>query len=631
MKRQNLLLAAILFATVSAFGATDYGLTVGGVDVTSDNCSNITGEHIKKHSSATDDEYYIKYVPSTKTLTFKNIQIERSGSYNRAILNEDVDGLKIVFIGENTLKAEDSSPVRLNNNTTITVHEGSGLIIRGGDEDGITVGDGKTLIFDNAYYCSVGAENSNAIEGATGKESLIIRNNSYVSASTYLGDHGLYDFASLSVSDSWFVLDGGVCAIKDLDSFTHNGAYPLVLGAKYNAETKKFDGNSTKIIAGVDINDETLFDADFSQACKDYAPDNFRDGHYLTIPFGYATESYSVGSITQWKELNLSGKSLKSLKGIDFFLYLQTLNCYNNQLTGVDLSKNVNLTSLYLNYNSLSTIDLSKNVNLTSLYLNHNSLSTIDLSKNVKLEYLYLQENSLLTIDLSKNTLLKSLSINDNKLESLDLKNNGKLETCYAYNNLLTSINLNKNVALTFLNIDDNRLETLDLTNNINLKTVYCENNNLTKISTPHSSFAIEKLDCSDNNLTELNLSLSGTSKFEYLNCSGNAINGDAAQRFVDNLPTPSASNNAELVFTTSSATDKNSMTQAQVLTAISKNWRVTDIYGNAYLGEQSTSIESIETDAGNGNAPRYNLMGQPVDKNYRGVVIQNGKKTLIK
>ena len=49
MKRLNLLLAAILFAAVSAFGATDYGLTVGGVDVTSDNCSNITGEHIKKH------------------------------------------------------------------------------------------------------------------------------------------------------------------------------------------------------------------------------------------------------------------------------------------------------------------------------------------------------------------------------------------------------------------------------------------------------------------------------------------------------------------------------------------------------------------------------------------------------
>ena len=74
MKRQNLLLAAILFAAVSAFGATDYGLTVGGVDVTSDNCSNITGDNIKQYK--TDVEYYIKYDPSTKTLTIKNIKIK---------------------------------------------------------------------------------------------------------------------------------------------------------------------------------------------------------------------------------------------------------------------------------------------------------------------------------------------------------------------------------------------------------------------------------------------------------------------------------------------------------------------------------------------------------------------------
>ena len=111
MKKLYTFFAIFTLTAVSAFGATDYGLTVGGVDVTSDNCSNITGEHIEKYSSATDDEYYIKYDPATKTLTFKNILIERTGSYNRAILNEDVDGLKIVFLGKNELSAEDSSPV----------------------------------------------------------------------------------------------------------------------------------------------------------------------------------------------------------------------------------------------------------------------------------------------------------------------------------------------------------------------------------------------------------------------------------------------------------------------------------------------------------------------------------------
>ena len=118
MKKLYTFFAIFTLTAVSAFGATDYGLTVGGVDVTSDNCTNVTGDNIKPNLSG---EFYVKYDHSTKTLTLKNIRIERTGSGNRAVLNEDVDGLKIVFIGKNLLKAEDSSPVRLNNNTTIII------------------------------------------------------------------------------------------------------------------------------------------------------------------------------------------------------------------------------------------------------------------------------------------------------------------------------------------------------------------------------------------------------------------------------------------------------------------------------------------------------------------------------
>ena len=43
-----------------------------------------------------------------------------------------------------------------------------------------------------------------------------------------------------------------------------------------------------------------------------------------------------------------------------------------------------------------------------------------------------------------------------------------------------------------------------------------------------------------------------------------------------------------------------------------------------------TTGITSV--DAGNdADAPAYNLSGQRVDSSYRGVVIQNGKKTLRK
>ena len=588
MKRQNLLLAAILFAAVSAFGATDYGLTVGGVDVTSDNCSNITGEHIEKHSSATDDEYYIKYDPATKTLTFKNILIERTGSYNRAILNEDVDGLKIVFLGKNELSAEDSSPVRLNNNTTITVPEGGKLRVGGGDEDGITVGNGKTLIFDNVYDCSVSASNSNGIEGATGKENLIVRNNSCVRAGGYGENHnGVYDFASLTVSDSYFDVVGYAYAIEKLGSFTHKGAYPIVMGAVYNASAKRFGAFQTQIAVGVCRTDETVFpDANFRQALYDYAK-NPSSGIVEGLPYNYYT--YPVGAYTgyikEWKKMDLAGKSIANLKGIEHFYNLQTLICNDNQLTSVDLTKNVNLSTLNLSNNSLSTIDLSKNKELNTL------------------------------------------SLRNNKLESLDVTNNVNLQSLHVNNNLLTEINLAANWMLKYLDINDNKLNTLDLSYAEYLIEVNCQNNKLTEISVGD----IERLNCSNNNLTGLKFDAYSGVKFKYLNCSDNAINGANVQQFVDKLPTPSASNNAELVFKSSSDTEQNSMSQEQALTVMGKNWTLKRTNGNIYLGEQSTSIESIETDAGNGNAPRYNLMGQPVDKNYRGVVIQNGKKTLIK
>ena len=587
MKRQNLLLAAILFAAVSAFGATDYGLTVGGVDVTSDNCSNITGEHIEKHSSATDDEYYIKYDPATKTLTFKNILIERTGSYNRAILNEDVDGLKIVFLGKNELSAEDSSPVRLNNNTTITVPEGGKLRVGGGDEDGITVGNGKTLIFDNVYDCSVSASNSNGIEGATGKENLIVRNNSCVRAGGYGENHnGVYDFASLTVSDSYFDVVGYAYAIEKLGSFTHKGAYPIVVGTGYNASAKRFGAYWAQIAVGVCRNDETVFpDANFRQTLYEFAK-NPSSGIVEGFPYNYYT--YPVGAYTgyikDWKKMDLAGKSIANLKGIEHFYNLQTLICNDNQLTSVDLTKNVNLLTLNLSNNSLSTIDLSKNKELNTL------------------------------------------SLRNNKLESLDVTNNVNLQSLHVNNNLLTEINLAANWMLEYLDINDNKLNTLDLSYAEYLE-VNCQNNKLTEISVGD----IERLNCSNNNLTGLKFDAYSGVKFKYLNCSDNAINGANVQQFVDKLPTPSASNNAELVFKSSSDTEQNSMSQEQALTVMGKNWTLKRTNGNIYLGEQSTSIESIETDAGNGNAPRYNLMGQPVDKNYRGVVIQNGKKTLIK
>ena len=444
------------------------------------------------------------------------------------------------------------------------------------------------MIFDNVYDCSVSASNSNGIEGATGKENLIVRNNSCVRAGGYGENHnGVYDFASLTVSDSYFDVAGYAYAIEKLGSFTHEGAYPIVVGTGYNASAKRFGAYWAQIAVGVCRNDETVFpDANFRQTLYEFAK-NPSSGIVEGFPYNYYT--YPVGAYTgyikEWVKMDLAGKSIANLKGIEHFYNLQTLICNDNQLTSVDLTKNVKLSTLNLSNNSLSTIDLSKNKELNTL------------------------------------------ALRNNKLESLDVTNNVNLQSLHVNNNLLTEINLAANWMLKYLDINDNKLNTLDLSYAEYLIEVNCQNNKLTEISVGN----IERLNCSNNNLTGLKFNAYSGANFKYLNCSDNAINGANVQQFVDKLPTPSASNNAELVFKSSSDTEKNSMSQEQALIVMGKNWTLKRTNGNIYLGEQPTGIESIETDAGNGNAPRYNLMGQPVDKNYRGVVIQNGKKTLIK
>lgn len=51
-------------------------------------------------------------------------------------------------------------------------------------------------------------------------------------------------------------------------------------------------------------------------------------------------------------------------------------------------------------------------------------------------------------------------------------------------------------------------------------------------------------------------------------------------------------------------------------------------------LGDHSgstTGITSVKNEAAGNNAPMYNLAGQSVDKGYKGIVIKNGKKIVLK
>lgn len=59
--------------------------------------------------------------------------------------------------------------------------------------------------------------------------------------------------------------------------------------------------------------------------------------------------------------------------------------------------------------------------------------------------------------------------------------------------------------------------------------------------------------------------------------------------------------------------------------------FKVTKAYLTSKTAEEVTSVKAIRTQKTDVNAPLYNLAGQRVAKNYKGVVIQNGRKFINK
>ena len=152
--------------------------------------------------------------------------------------------------------------------------------------------------------------------------------------------------------------------------------------------------------ADVEINETNFPDENFRSylLSQDYGQD------------GVLTDA-EIAGVT---EIIVYEKRIQSLKGIEFFTALETLSCYDNQLTSLDVSKNTALTLLSCDWNQLTSLDLSKNTALTFLGCRGNWLTTIDLSKNTALTTLYCEDNQIK--DAGMDALVASLPTVDRGL-----------------------------------------------------------------------------------------------------------------------------------------------------------------------------------------------------------------------
>ena len=291
---------------------------------------------------------------------------------------------------------------------------------------------------------------------------VAIEDESYTPTSIYLN----YTSVSLTVGDSWqltasvspsgapqsvtwsVVSGSSYVSVSPSGLVTANGAGIAIVRATSTANVLVYKDCvitvQNPVIEGVAINNTNFPDSNFRNwiLSQDYGQDGIiTDGEFANIT-----------------KIKVEGKNIQSLKGIEFFANLTSLNCAENQLTSLDLSKNVALNYLSCQRNQLTSLDVSKCTALKELHCKGNLLTSLDVSKCRAMKDLSCYDNRLSTLDISGCTALEELSCHDNNLTTLDVSGYTALSHLSCYNNKLTSLNVS-NIALRELNFYQNQIK----------------------------------------------------------------------------------------------------------------------------------------------------------------------------
>ena len=229
----------------------------------------------------------------------------------------------------------------------------------------------------------------------------------------------------------------------------------------------------------------------------------------------------SLKELADVTSIDVYDMNISSLKGIECFSALTSLDCECNSLTSLDLSHNTKLTTLDCSENKLTSLDLSHNTKLTTLYCRENKLTSLDLSRNTELEGLECDDNELTSLNVSNCSKLTSITCYGNLLKTLDVTNNPALEILWCACNKLTSLDVSRNPKLFDLGCFDNQLTFLDVSKNLDLYELLCESNELASLDISNNR-KLQRLNCSQNHLTSLDVSKN--SELCYLVCYDNGI-----------------------------------------------------------------------------------------------------------
>lgn len=183
------------------------------------------------------------------------------------------------------------------------------------------------------------------------------------------------------------------------------------------------------------------------------------------------------------------------------------------------------ITLLDCSNNALSALNVSKATLLQSLICHRNQLTELNLNSNKQLVKLRCSENQLTALSTSLNTALKELICYDNQLTALTVNRNSALTTLICSYNQLSKLVTTYNLKLETLWCQDNQIEALDLSKNTKLTSLLCYNNKLTSLSTEKTQYLTD-IFCGNNSLTYLNVKTD--SLIETISCEHNLLDSIA-------------------------------------------------------------------------------------------------------
>ena len=351
----------------------------------------------------------------------------------------------------------------------------------------------------NELYCENNQLTSLDVSNTINMESIYLNGNPLlalngVSGDTYVGCATLIaaqlPIYSLTLADYGIVeekvsaLSGG--SISNGVLKPNNGVYLVTYDYDCGVKTM-----SCSVQFGISVNEAQFPDENFRTYVKD-SLDTTGDGILSKI------------EITEVTEINVSGKGISDLTGIELFTELKTLKCNSNELTSLNVSGNEQLSHLQCNDNQLTTLDVSRNTALRALECDNNQLTSLDVSKNTALRALACRKNQLTSLDVSGNAALMSLYCGGNQLTSLDASGKLVLGSLSCNDNQLTSLDVSGCPALTTLSCRGNLLEKLNLTENEKLQELTCGGNQLNSLALDMNP-ELRLLDCSGNPLLSVN------------------------------------------------------------------------------------------------------------------------------